>query len=97
MLLRVTPEDERDAVERVVVRFSDVVRGWLWANVFVGAIQATSILLFLSLLDTPAALVWAVLGFFSVKPEVEQGTRHRPATRRRGPATRLPFAARRPS
>lgn len=66
MLLRVTPSAERDAVERVVIVFSSVVRGWLWANVLVGAIQATSIFLFLSWLDTPAALVWAVLGFFSV-------------------------------
>jgi predicted PurR-regulated permease PerM len=66
MLLRVSPADERDAVERVVIVFSKVVRGWLWANVLVGAIQATAIFFFLSWLDTPAALVWAVLGFFSV-------------------------------
>lgn len=66
MLLRVTPVEERDAVERVVIVFSEVVRGWLWANVLVGAFQAISIFLFLSWLDTPAAVVWAVLGFFSV-------------------------------
>ncbi len=66
MLLRVAPTDERDAVERVVITFSGVVRGWLWANVLVGAIQATAIFVFLTWLDTPAALVWAVLGFFSV-------------------------------
>ena len=66
MLLRVTPVEERDAVERVVIVFSKIVRGWLWANVLVGAFQATCIFLFLSWIDTPAALVWAVLGFFSV-------------------------------
>jgi predicted PurR-regulated permease PerM len=66
MLLRITPEEERDAVERVVVQFSGVVRGWLWANVLVGGIQAAAILVFLTMLGTPAALVWAVLGFFSV-------------------------------
>jgi predicted PurR-regulated permease PerM len=66
MLLRVSPVAERDAVERVVISFSRVVRGWLWANVLVGAIQAVAIVAFLSWLDTPAALVWGVLGFFSV-------------------------------
>lgn len=66
MTLRLSPSGERDAVERVFVAFSRVVRGWLWANVLVGMIQAVLIFLFLTWLDTPAALVWAVLGFFCV-------------------------------
>lgn len=66
MLLRVTPVDERDAVERVVIEFSGVVRGWLWANVLVGAIEAMLVSLFLSWINLPGALVWGVLAFFSV-------------------------------
>ena len=66
MLLRVTPVGERDAVQRVVVAFSSVVRGWLWANVLVGSIEAVLVGVFLSWLEIPGALVWAVLAFFTV-------------------------------
>ncbi len=66
MLLCVSPVDERDSVERVVVRFSGVVRSWLWANVAVGATEAVAVALFLSWIDIPAALVWGLLAFFAV-------------------------------
>lgn len=66
MLLRVTPVGERDAVERVVIEFSGIVRGWLWANVAVGLISGVLVSFFLSWLDIPGAVVWGVLMFFSV-------------------------------
>jgi predicted PurR-regulated permease PerM len=65
MLLRVAPESERAAVHRVVVDFSAIVQGWLWANVFVGVVQAVAVASFLSWLNIPAALVWGLLAFFT--------------------------------
>ncbi|MCZ4496591.1 MAG: hypothetical protein JWM25_1174, partial [Thermoleophilia bacterium] len=65
-MLRLAPVEERDAVERAFVSFSRMVMGWLWANVFVGVVEGVLVAVFLSWLDVPGALVWAVLASFAV-------------------------------
>jgi len=41
------------------------VVGWSRASLVIGAIQAVGVFIFLSIMDVPAALVWAALAFFS--------------------------------
>jgi predicted PurR-regulated permease PerM len=41
------------------------VIGWTKASLVIGAIQAVGVFVFLSIMDVPAALVWAALAFFA--------------------------------
>lgn len=50
---------------RSFLRFSDMVGGWMRANLIVGTIQAVLAGTFLTLMGIPGALVWATLAFFS--------------------------------
>lgn len=55
----------RPCAMRSFVRFSDMVAGWMRANLIVGTIQALLAGTFLTLMEIPGALVWATLAFFS--------------------------------
>ncbi len=50
---------------RAYRRASKAVIGWTKASLVVGAIQAVAVFIFLSLMNVPGALVWAVLAFFA--------------------------------
>lgn len=65
-MLRLAPVAEREAVERAYATFSQMVMGWLWANVFVGVTEAVLVAAFLSWMDVPAAFVWALLASVAV-------------------------------
>jgi predicted PurR-regulated permease PerM len=59
------PLAHRRAGMRAYRRASNAVIGWSKASLVIGAIQAVAVLVFLSLMDVPGALVWAALAFFS--------------------------------
>jgi predicted PurR-regulated permease PerM len=50
---------------RAYRRAAHSVIGWTKASLVVGAIQAAAAFIFLTLMDVPAALVWAALAFFA--------------------------------
>ena len=50
---------------RAYRRASMAVIGWTKASLVIGAIQAIAVMIFLTLMDVPGALVWAALAFFS--------------------------------
>jgi putative permease len=59
------PFAHRRAGMRAYRRATNAVIGWSKASLVIGAIQAVAVLIFLSLLGVPGALVWAALAFFS--------------------------------
>ena len=59
------PLVHRRAGMRAYRRASRAVIGWTKASLVVGAIQAVAVLIFLSLMGVPGALVWAALAFFA--------------------------------
>ena len=59
------PLVHRRAGMRAYRRASAAVIGWTKASLVIGAIQALAVLIFLSLMGVPGALVWAALAFFS--------------------------------
>jgi putative permease len=50
---------------RAYRRAANSVIGWTKASLVIGAIQAVAVFIFLTLMDVPAALVWAALAFFA--------------------------------
>ena len=50
---------------RAYRRAAHAVIGWTKASLVIGAIQAVAVFVFLTLMDVPAALVWAALAFFA--------------------------------
>jgi len=50
---------------RAYRRASRAVVGWTKASLVIGAIQSVAVFIFLSIMDVPAALVWAALAFFA--------------------------------
>ena len=59
------PLVHRRAGMRAYRRASTAVIGWTKASLVIGAIQAVAVMIFLSLMEVPGALVWAALAFFS--------------------------------
>ena len=59
------PLVHRRAGMRAYRRASVAVIGWTKASLVIGAIQAIAVLVFLTLMGVPGALVWAALAFFS--------------------------------
>ena len=59
------PLVHRRAGMRAYRRASRAVIGWTKASLVVGAIQAIAVLIFLTLMGVPGALVWAALAFFA--------------------------------
>jgi predicted PurR-regulated permease PerM len=59
------PLAHRRAGMRAYRRASVAVIGWTKASFVIGALQAIAVLIFLTLMEVPGALVWAALAFFS--------------------------------
>ncbi len=55
----------RGAGVRAYRRSTRSVIGWARASLVIGALQGLAVFIFLSLMDVPGALVWAVLAFFA--------------------------------
>ena len=50
---------------RAFVRASEMIVGWVRANIIAGLLEATAAALFLSVIGVPSALLWAALAFFA--------------------------------
>lgn len=59
------PLEHRAAGARAYRRAVRSVIGWARASLVVGALQAVTAFIFLTLMDVPGALVWAALAFFA--------------------------------
>lgn len=59
------PSHLREPAEKAFAKSSEMVAGWVSANVIVGSIEAVTAGIVLTLLGVPGALLWAVLAFFS--------------------------------
>lgn len=59
------PFEHRAAGVRAYRRGARSVIGWARASLAVGALQAIAVMVFLSWMDVPGALVWAALAFFA--------------------------------
>lgn len=63
--LRLFPAHLQDQAVRAYTRCAQMVSAWVWSTVLAGAVEALAVLLFLSLIGVPGALIWAVLAFFA--------------------------------
>jgi predicted PurR-regulated permease PerM len=63
--LSLFPSSSWDRAEAAFLVGANGVVGWLFSNVIVGTIEAVAAGIFLSVMDVPAAAVWAVLTFFA--------------------------------
>jgi len=63
--LNLMPLQLREPAVRAFSKSSEMVAGWVAANVIVGSIEAVLSGIVLTLLGVPGALLWAVLAFFS--------------------------------
>jgi putative permease len=65
MYITALPPGLRDRGARALARASEMVIGWIWANVLVGGLEAVAAGIFLSIMGMPIPLVWAALAFFA--------------------------------
>jgi putative permease len=63
--LRLFPPHMRERATRAYTRCAQSVSAWLWSTMLAGAVEAVAVLVFLSLIGVPGALIWAVLAFFA--------------------------------
>lgn len=59
------PPARREDGVRAFVNASEMIVGWIRANVIAGALEAVAVAIALSLLNVPGALLWAALAFFA--------------------------------
>ncbi len=62
--IRAFPAHLRGPATRALTRSSNMVVGWMLANVIVGAMKAALVFPFLMFMQVPGAIIWAVLAFF---------------------------------
>ncbi len=62
--VRSMPVRLRDAATRAFARASEMVIGWVIASVIIGLIKAVAVIIFLTVMGVPGAIVWTVLAFF---------------------------------
>jgi putative permease len=63
--LHAVPVRHRARTARALARGSKMVVGWVAANAIMGVLKAVAAFLFLSFMEVPGAIVWAILAFFS--------------------------------
>jgi len=60
-----TPPRFREPAIRAFTRSSEMVIGWVVASAVIGAIKAVAVIIFLTLMGIPGAVVWSVVAFFA--------------------------------
>lgn len=60
-----TPARFREPAVRAFTRSSEMVIGWVVASAVIGAIKAVAVIIFLTLMDIPGAVIWSVVAFFA--------------------------------
>jgi putative permease len=63
--LHAMPEHLREPATRAFARGSQMVVGWVYSNVILGGMKAGASLVFLTFMEIPGAVVWAVIALFS--------------------------------
>jgi len=63
--LRLFPARMQDRATRAYTRCAQMVSAWVWSTALAGAVEALAVLVFLSLIGVPGALIWAVVAFFA--------------------------------
>lgn len=63
--LRLLPRRWREPGTRAFVDASEMIVGWVRANLIAGALEAVAVSLALTVLNVPGALVWGALSFFA--------------------------------
>lgn len=58
------PPNRRERAATALANASGMMRGWLWANFLVGAMEAILVFIFLSFMGVPGVWVWAALALF---------------------------------
>ncbi len=58
------PEHKRQQAATAMAKASGMMRGWLWANFVVGAMEAVLVFAFLYFMKVPGIWVWAALALF---------------------------------
>jgi predicted PurR-regulated permease PerM len=56
---------QREPATQAFIHASEMIVGWIRANVIAGALEAVIVSVFLTILNVPAALVWGALAFFA--------------------------------
>ena len=64
-LVGAVPVKFRDPFASALARGSNSVVQWMWANCVIGAIEAVTVAIVLSILGVPGAIVWGALAFFA--------------------------------
>lgn len=65
LYLELLPRRLRDRGARAFARGSQTAVGWMWANVVVGGAEAVAVVVFLTLVGVPGALVWGAFALFA--------------------------------
>lgn len=63
--LRLFPAHMQERATNAYTRCAEMVSAWVWSTALAGAVEALAVLLVLSLIGVPGALIWAVLAFFA--------------------------------
>jgi predicted PurR-regulated permease PerM len=64
-IIGAVPVRMRDPFSEAFARGSSSVVQWIWANAVIGAIEAVTVSIFLSVMGIPGAIVWGALAFFA--------------------------------
>ncbi len=64
-LLQLVPETHRNAFERALVRGSEMIVRWVWANAIIGLCDGILASIALSIIGIPGALVWGAVTLFA--------------------------------
>lgn len=65
MYLSLFSEANREKAAKAFAYASKMTIGWMWANIFAGAIRAVIVWIFLYYMDIPGVWVWAGITFFA--------------------------------
>ena len=58
-------EDKREKAQNALVHTSNMLLGWIRANIIAGSIEAVCVTTFLSIMNVPGAWVWGALALFA--------------------------------
>jgi len=64
-VLQLVPSEHRDKVQRALIRGSDMIVRWVWANAIIGLCDGILATIALSVMGIPGAVVWGAVTLFA--------------------------------
>jgi predicted PurR-regulated permease PerM len=64
-IMQLVPADHRDSFQHALIRGSDMIVKWVWANAIIGLFDAVVASIALGLMGVPGAFVWGAVTMFS--------------------------------